>query len=257
MTKDLADIRSMLFTRYVGRSIRVLDETGSTMDDARAALEQGRPVGHVVVADTQTAGRGTHGRTWTSPRGDDLYFSIALRPKLPLAQSGTLTLAIGLAIADAVDACLGADTARVKWVNDVLVRGKKLAGILVESRSTGETLDHAIVGVGLNCNRGAFEGELAGRATSLRIERGAPVARAEILADVLARIERAVDDLERSGHGPVVGALASRLAYVGEEVDVDGVRGRVRGVTERGGLRLLTPSGDVELLAGHVERVVT
>lgn len=251
---DFANIRSMLYTRFVGRSIKVLSETTSTMDEARTAVEQGKPVGHVVVAETQTSGRGTHGRVWASPPGTDLYFSIALRPELPLASLGTLTLAVGLAISDAVDAVLGAGASRVKWVNDVLVGDKKIAGILVESRSTGDAIDLVVVGVGLNVNREAFEDELASRATSLFLEKGEKVARADVLADVLARVERAVDELERQGPLPVITALASRLAYVGEEVVAESVRGTVRGLTERGGLLLLTKDGDQEILAGHVER---
>ena len=254
MTQDFANIRSMLFTRFVGRSIKVLAETSSTMDEVRKAIDEGRPVGHVVVADTQTSGRGTHGRVWASPAGTDLYFSIALRPELDLAVVGTLTLAIGLAVSDAVDHALGAPVSRVKWVNDVLVNDRKIAGVLVESRSTGDKLDLVVVGVGLNVNRESFEGDLAKRATSLRIERGTAVSRADVLADVLARIERAVDELERKGHAHVVTAMASRLAYVNDDVRVGDVSGRVRGITDRGGLLLLTPNGDVEVLSGHVER---
>ena len=115
------------------------------------------------------------------------------------------------------------------------------------------------IGSGLsNFKRGLKEAEdkddLAKRATSLRIERGTAVSRADVLADVLARIERAVDELERKGHAHVVTAMASRLAYVNDPVRVGDVSGRVRGITDRGGLLLLTPNGDVEVLSGHVER---
>src|SRR6185503_19101937 len=119
----------------------------------------------------QRRGRGSHGRSWASPSGGDLYLSIVARPQLPLAQLAPLTLAVGLGVADAADAVLGAAArapARVKWPNDVWLGGKKCAGILVETRS-GSAAPELIVGVGVNVNRVSFPDELAVTATSLRL----------------------------------------------------------------------------------------
>ena len=132
----------------IGEPRRILAECASTNDEAAAWARQGAPEGAVVIADAQTRGRGRQGRSWHSPPGAALYFSTVLRPKLPLPKLPPLTLAVGVALAETVTA-LGVP-ARLKWPNDVLVEGKKLAGILTESATQGGRLEHVIVGIGVN-----------------------------------------------------------------------------------------------------------
>jgi len=243
-----ADLEALLSTARYGRSRELVAETTSTNDDARARAEAGARDGHLVVAGRQTAGRGSHGRAWSSPEGG-LYFSLVLRPRLEAAALPPMTLAAGRAVAEAIEAvCERSLRAEVKWPNDVLIDGKKCAGILAESATIAGRLDHAIVGIGINVGPVAFEGELADSATSLPDI--SPVA---LLAEVLLGLERAVASLESEGTAPLIAALESRLAYRGERVRVAESFGRIVGLAPTGALRLETEGGIRDVVAGRIE----
>ncbi len=255
---DMAAARLLarLRTRRYGCSLDVRERVSSTNDEARAAAEAGAPDGHVVVADLQDAGRGAHGRRWASPAGTDLYLSIVIRPTIELAALPPLTLAVGLGVAEACDTLLSpGSAARVKWPNDVWLGGHKCAGVLVETTSSGARIDAAVVGIGLNVNRRRFEGLLAGRATSLAAEHGAPLDRAEVLAVLLERVEGWVDRFVARGPGPVVEALEPRLLFRGERVRIDGLEGRLGGILPDGALRLETASGVRSVRTGSLEPI--
>jgi len=258
-------VQVMLRTLRYGRSLRVLPETDSTNDDARADAAEGAVDGHVVVADAQRRGRGSHGRTWASPAGTDLYLSIVARPDRPLAQLAALTLAVGLGVAESVDAVLGDDAlapARVKWPNDVWIGTKKCAGILVEARTVagpGSAPERVelVIGIGLNVNRLEFPDEIGASATSLRASRKAskPLDRATVLVALLRHVERRVDHFVASGGEPLAAALEPRLALRGTRVRCDGREGTLVGVASTGALRLATDGGLVELISGRIEPV--
>lgn len=251
-------VASLLTTRRYGRSLEVLEVTDSTNDDARRAALGGASSGHTVVADRQQAGRGSQGRVWSSPGGLDLYLSIVDRPPLSVAALPPLTLAVGLGVASAVDALLGGATAgaRVKWPNDVWLDGKKCAGVLVEASSQGEQLQSLVIGIGLNLNRLAFEGELADSATSLRAQHpsGDPLDRGAALAAVLAHVENWVDRFVAEGAASVASALDVRLAMLGEPVRCAGLQGRLLGVSAAGAALIETARGPCEAFSGRLER---
>ena len=254
---DLAPDRvcAALRTRMLGRSLEIKAATGSTMDDARLVATH-RPEGFVTVADHQAEGRGSHGRIWESPAGTDLYFSVLLRPPVALASLGALTLAMGVGVAEAADALLGRSVARVKWPNDVwLSGGAKCAGILVESRASGAIADFVVVGVGLNVNRRSFPEGLAAGATSLSIESGMPFDRAEVLAEILASLERWYDRFVERGAAPIVQAVEARLAMRGRRVRCGGVEGRLEGLSPEGGLRIADDRGERVVMAGRLELI--
>lgn len=246
MTVDLeAALRSIALPRWLGARGRVKGETDSTMDDAWRALEEGADHGFVVVADHQRAGRGSHGRRWASPAGLDLYLSAVVRIPKPRP---TMTLATALAVVDTVRATLGGDAdVQVKWPNDVLVGDRKIAGILCESRSRGERFD-AVIGVGLNVNREAFDPSL--EATSLRLASGEPQPRGEVLARLLTAMERWL----AAEPSAVTRALDDALAWRGEQVRCDQVSGELLGVATDGGVRLRTDGGERVLHAGRLTR---
>jgi BirA family transcriptional regulator, biotin operon repressor / biotin---[acetyl-CoA-carboxylase] ligase len=240
--------------RY-GRSLRALDSTGSTNDDARDDALAGAVSGHVVLADVQSRGRGSSGRSWASPPGLDLYLSIVDRPPLALPQLPPLTLAVGLGVAHAVERSLSAGArCEVKWPNDVLLGGKKCAGILVESSTVGDAIELVVIGIGLNVNRLDFPDELSAIATSLRAARPdrAPLDRLAVLVELLASVEREVDHYVVSGSAAVARALEARLAWVGRRVRCGDVEGVLRGVSDSGALRLQTPEGMRELHSGRL-----
>ena len=258
---DLAPnrLQTLLLGRRYGRSLRVLAETASTNDDARADALAGAPDGHVVVADFQSAGRGSHGRVWTSPAGSDLYLSIVERPAMPLAELPPLTLAVGLGVADAVLRTFDVDAGivpEVKWPNDVWLRGRKCAGILIEASSTGEIAGPVVIGIGLNVNRLEWPDELRSTATSLRAERaaGTPLDRGRVLALLLKEVERCVDVFALHGGAAIASALDSRLALRGQRVRCGAITGKLAGVAPSGAVRIATDQGMQELVAGRLER---
>lgn len=260
---DLAPERvaELLNTARYGRSLTVLASTSSTNDDARKAALAGAPDGHVVIADAQERGRGAHGHTWSSPAGSDLYLSIVARVPVPLADLPPLTLALGIAVAETVDVFLArADTTRgpiaqVKWPNDVWVERKKVSGILVESVSSGQEIEALVLGIGLNVRRREFPPWLDTPPTSLALE-GAPANRAEVLATLLATVEKWVNRFAAGGANMVVKALESRLALRGELAECDGLQGNVEGISANGALRLRVNGVVRALYAGRLRPVV-
>jgi BirA family biotin operon repressor/biotin-[acetyl-CoA-carboxylase] ligase len=176
-----------LAARTFGRRLVYEPTVASTMDVARREAEAGCPEGAVVLADEQTAGRGRLGRSWLSPPGDNLYLTVVLRPSP--ARLRRLSVVSGLAVAEAVERVTGLET-RLKWPNDVLVAGKKVAGILIESELAGDEIRFALVGAGINVNLDVSRiEELRDIATSLAAEVGRRVSREELLAALLGRLE--------------------------------------------------------------------
>ncbi|MBK8169629.1 MAG: biotin--[acetyl-CoA-carboxylase] ligase [Sandaracinaceae bacterium] len=248
-------IQRILQTKLYGRSIDVLASTISTSDDAKEAAHRGAVRGHVVVADTQRKGRGAHGHVWTSPAGTDLYLSIVEQLDVSPQALPALTLAVGLGVADTVDALTG-QRSLVKWPNDVWLLEKKCAGILVESSSTGMTLGPVVIGIGLNVNRDRWDDDLAPIATSLRTAKdGCAFDRVQVLCELLARVERRVDQFTTHGAGPIVRDLNAKLALRGERVTVEGYgEGVLEGLTDDGAVRLSTSDGPRVAVTGTLRR---
>ena len=210
----------------VGVVINHLDVVTSTMDVAWKMASEGTPDGTVVIAERQSDGRGRHDRTWVSEQGQDILCSVVLRPRVALA--GELLMLAALAVTD-VAASFGVETG-IKWPNDVQVAGKKLAGVIAESKTgpdlsadTGDSEDHisAVIGIGLNVN---FDPEIAGdtapSSTSLAAELNEQVDR----RDVLETLMRSLDSYYASitAGGTVVPAWREILTTLGREVTIVG-----------------------------------
>lgn len=234
------------------------------MDAARALAIAGAEEGVCVIADTQTAGRGRLGRTWYSPPGAALYASLLLRPTfLPIAQSGWLSMLAALAVRDGAAAilegaaCPTADLT-LKWPNDVLHGGRKLAGILIESAGAADTLERVIVGIGLNVNTRFDEApeDVRLRAISLREAVGHALDLEQALAALLLAFEARYEALRKQPASPQP-EYARHLATLGARVRVrrgSGViEGRALGVTDGGALQVETPAGPVDVAFGDVE----
>jgi BirA family biotin operon repressor/biotin-[acetyl-CoA-carboxylase] ligase len=181
--------------------------------------------------------------------------SIVDRVPVTLPALPPLTLAVGLGVADAVDALLGRTLAQVKWPNDVLLDGKKCAGILIEANSIGDGLDSVVIGIGLNVNRLDFPDALTTDATSLRLQRAnqEPFDRDLALARLLDHVENRVDRFVREGAAASVRALEPRLAWLGRRARCGDASGVVRGVAPSGALLLEGDRGLVEVIAGRLE----
>jgi len=252
---SVARIKSGLRTSLLGRHVVYRPSVGSTNDVARELAEEGAPEGTLVIADEQRAGRGRLGRRWLAPKGSSLLMSLLFRPPLAPHQAGRLTMICSLAIADAIEEVTGLRPG-LKWPNDILLGGRKAGGILTELGTTGERLDYAIVGVGLNVNLDVAQfPEIAATATSLSRELGREVPRLEVLWAILAEIEERYLRL-RAGLSPHE-EWAARLVTLHQQVRVttpQGVlEGWAEGVDADGALILLLPDGRRRrLLAGDV-----
>ena len=192
--------------RLEGRPIILFDTIDSTNSRALALAGKGAESGTILIAQTQSKGRGRLGRSWQSPRGTGLYFSIITRPQLPPADLSKITLAVGLALRNGVAKACGIK-ALLKWPNDLLFEQKKLAGILTETNIDIEGKPTVVIGIGLNVNTPAtaFPAELANHATSICIAADRYFDKGVVLTVILHEIER---EIERLANNEFKGILA-------------------------------------------------
>lgn len=247
----------MTLGRWLGSHRIELVECGSTNDEAARLARAGTRHGTVVIAQTQRAGRGREGRVWQSPEGLGLYLSAIVRPPLPLAMVPAMTLAIGVAVCDAARACGAAAT--LKWPNDVLVRGKKLAGVLVEAQSQGTRLEAVIVGIGVNL-AGALPAEVAGTAITLEEAAGTAIEKKQFEQRLLENVEHWIDRYAATGLESVSAAWQERMAksLIARACTADStiVEGEMAGLDGDGALLLRDDAGVMHRVrSGTVESV--
>jgi BirA family biotin operon repressor/biotin-[acetyl-CoA-carboxylase] ligase len=198
------------------------ETVSSTNDELRALAEKGSSEGLILIADEQTAGRGRRGAVWLSPKGENLAFSVLLRPIASKALWHRLSLAAGLAVAEALEAFV--PVAEIKWPNDVRISGKKIAGILIEAG-----VDFVIIGIGINVNSTGFPEELA--ATSLREEIGEEMDRAELLHGVVSRLAFRTGEIG-IGFDGILKSIRERCALTGHRVSFLSADKRREGVVK-------------------------
>lgn len=231
-----------------GRDLHYFDSVDTTMREAAALAEAGSRCGTAVIADEQTAGLGRHGHGWHSEKSVGLYLSILL----PRESAPMLTMALGLATAEAITTASGA-VCDLRWPNDVMIGGKKAAGILAQLSESA-----AIAGIGINVNHQRFPSELELEATSLRMESGCEQSRERLLIALLPAVDRYVEMLVERGPSHILDLFSRRSSYAsGKRVVVrqgDSIlRGTTAGVNDDGFLVLRKDDGSDEIiLAGGV-----
>ena len=245
--------------------VEVAASLPSTMVRAAELAAAGAPEGATVVADAQSAGRGRLGRAWLAPAGSSLLLTVVLRPRLAPEQGWLTVAAAGVALVDATAALLAAEGPAVglKWPNDLLVGGRKAAGMLAEARSEGRRLDWVLLGVGVNVGQraGDFPAELAARATSLRLAAGREVDRVALLGTWGERFAGAYRALADGEVDRTLAAYLERLDTLGRQVRAEllggeAVEGVAAGVGPGGALRVRTAAGaEVAVASGDVEHV--
>jgi BirA family transcriptional regulator, biotin operon repressor / biotin---[acetyl-CoA-carboxylase] ligase len=242
-------------TKVIGRDIRVFEQTTSTNDVMERLAGDGVKEGVVVFAESQTRGRGRLGRKWVSPARKGLWFSILLRPDLRPQEVTQLTVVSATALRRAVQAVTGLKP-EIKWPNDILVCGRKVAGILTEMNAELDRIRQVILGIGVDVNLNAsdFPTELRRLATSLRIELGKPVSRPELAAAILRELDR---DYARVGNGrfaEVAEEWEQHCTTIGRHVTIQigerRIRGRAESLDDDGTLRLRTEHGRLERVFG-------
>ena len=248
------EIQFELGTKILGKNIVYEDTVPSTMDVAFQLGMKGAAEGTVVCAESQTRGRGRLGRTWASPKGKGIYFSILLRPKLPLLEVAKLTLLCGVAVSDAIKKVTGLEV-NIKWPNDILVENKKLAGILTELNAEMDRVKFVVVGIGLNVNTPGSH--LPEGATSLKNETKQTFSRVIVFQEILREIEKWYLETHREGFSSLLQRWKELSVTLGKWVKVTDPSGKYEGeavnIDEDGGLLIRQDSGVVvKKMAGDV-----
>ena len=256
---DLAELETALAGTVFASNLHFSSVTDSTNSDALAAARHGAPHGSVYFADEQLTGRGRGDHAWHSAAGDGLYVSVLLRPQLPAVRLPLLPLAVGLAAAEAIRAVAGV-TVDLRWPNDLLLGPRKVGGILVEAKNSGDSVDFAVVGVGINVHQRAFDPDLAAIATSLDLETGRRTSRQDVLATLLKSLQREALGLADAAAGVTIPARVEQAStwIRGRRVEVHGPQactGVTAGLDEHGFLLVRTDSGVVTVQTGGIRTV--
>lgn len=185
---DAEELKSIRKTVWAGEKIVYFDVTDSTNIQAKRLAEEGMPHGTLVIAGCQKAGRGRRGRSWESPENDGIFMTLLLRPTFPPAKASMLTLVAAMAVSKAVR--IQTDLpAEIKWPNDIVINGKKICGILTELNTEIDTINYVVTGIGINVSNQKFEPDISSAATSLLLENGCEIHRANLIEAVLEQYE--------------------------------------------------------------------
>jgi len=223
--------------------IHRLESITSTNDAAARMAREGAPEGTVVVAQEQTAGRGRHGRKWSSPAGG-LYLSIILRPDLPFEDLRQMAFLAAVASAEAVGQVSGLP-ARIKWPNDVLLNARKVCGILIEACLRFRpwricSLRSVVVGFGINVNNQEFPPEISQAATSIALEVGRPIAVEEVEEALLSHLDARYSRYLAAGFAPILSEWRNLDCTAGRQVTVSTAEGAIEGTAVE-----IDPHGDL------------
>lgn len=250
------EVESLLDTEWAGKPVVYYPETDSTNIRIRHLGDEGAPHGTLAVADRQTAGRGRRGRTWESPGGSCIYMSILLCPDLAPEKAPMLTLVMACGVAEGIMDCADVKV-QIKWPNDIIVSGKKLAGILTEMSTQVDYINHVTVGVGINVNVQNFPEEIQ-TATSLLSETGTQTKRAPVIAAVMKHFEENYKIfMQTEDMSGLMEKYSSLLVNQGREVlilekDAE-YKAYAEGINQKGELVVRREDGTVEnICAGEV-----
>jgi BirA family biotin operon repressor/biotin-[acetyl-CoA-carboxylase] ligase len=241
--------------KVIGRDIRVFQETTSTNDVIEKLARDGVNEGVVIFAESQTKGRGRLGRKWLSPAKKGLWFSVLLRPDLRPHEITRLTVASATALRRAIGNQTGLEP-EIKWPNDILIEGRKVAGILTEMNAEVDRAKYVILGIGVDVNLSTrdFPADLRKSATSLKIETGKTLSRAELAVNILRELEADYQRICSNRFDEVAEEWEKHCKTIGEEVVIRTgsreIRGRAESLAEDGALLLRTEHGRPERIVG-------
>lgn len=253
-----AELRSNRKTDWAGQEIYYFDTIDSTNTRAKQYAEEGHANGTLIVAGEQKAGKGRRGRSWSSPKGTGIFMTLMLKPDIAPNNASMLTLVAALSIAKAIEDVAELEVG-IKWPNDIVANGKKIVGILTEMSAQIDYINHVVIGVGINVHNEDFPEEIKETASSILLESGKRVNRAEIIEKFLEYFEKyyavflETEDMER-----LVKEYDSMLVNRGRMVRVldpkEPFEGKAMGITKKGELivdtwesRKLVSSGEVSV----------
>jgi BirA family biotin operon repressor/biotin-[acetyl-CoA-carboxylase] ligase len=251
-------VKAGLKTQIIGRDIQYFKETESTNIIAReiaGSVEEGT----VVIAESQTGGRGRMGRKWISPEGG-IWLSIIIKPKIQPLYASRITLLAGVSVAKTIRSY--GLPAKIKWPNDVLINGKKVCGILTEIEAEIDLIEFCVVGIGIDANvdTESFPEEARETSTSLKKELGSGINRVEFVQKLLEEFESLYLKFQRDGFSPILEEWRNMSATIGEWVKITTqartIYGEAIGVDSEGALVLETGEGKLEkIVAGNCEHL--
>ncbi|WP_338451817.1 biotin--[acetyl-CoA-carboxylase] ligase [Niallia oryzisoli] len=247
------EVRLGLMTKRLGQNIHYEESVDSTQKIALQLSLDGAPEGTVVIAEEQTRGRGRMARAWFSPKYTGVWMSVILRPNLLPQKAPQLTLVTAVAVVQAIEE-LTSIKPEIKWPNDILINGKKITGILTELQAESDRINSVIIGIGMNVNQEleAYPEELLTIATSLRIESGNRLNRAELIRLVLAKLEHLYDLYLQEGFQPIKLLWESYAVSIGKMITARMVQGdlygKALGITGDGVLMLEDEAGKVHFV---------
>jgi BirA family biotin operon repressor/biotin-[acetyl-CoA-carboxylase] ligase len=264
---DIEQIKKSQRTSIFGKYIYYFPEIDSTNNYAQRLAQEGAPEGTIVLSDYQIEGKGRLDRTWESSKDLNILMSVILRPKLKIEQVIKITLATTEILILSLEKFLSRLkienlTFSVKWPNDVLANGKKIAGILTESTLREKDIIYIIVGIGLNVNQDISElsQNLRGDSTSLFAETDQTFDREILISDIITEFEKHYFNLERTNYEQVLNNWKDRCEHIGKEIEIEThvkiEKGKFIDISENG-IILYTPEDDVEkeLIASTIKSV--
>lgn len=241
------EIRAGLETKVLGkRDIAYFTETDSTNTRAKDLAVRHAPEGSLVLSEKQTKGRGRNERNWFSPSRDGIYLSLILRPTIPPREAPVITLLTAVAVAETLLSLTRLKIA-IKWPNDILVSGKKLAGILTEISTQGDSIDYVVVGLGLNVNTPRFPDDIRDKATSMLIETGKRFSRVKVIREYLKWYEAYYEVFKNIGFEPIRKRWRELTNMIGRQITVQmidkGYSGEVQDIDKDGALIITDRTG--------------
>jgi BirA family biotin operon repressor/biotin-[acetyl-CoA-carboxylase] ligase len=243
------EIKRGLETDYIGQNIHYFSEIDSTNNVAKKLAEEGAKEGTIIIAETQTRGRGRRGKQWISPAGG-VWMSIILRPQIPPSEAPQLTLMTGVAVAETIKK-FGLDVG-IKWPNDILIGSRKVCGILTEANAKFSTLDYVVVGIGIdaNVNTENFPSDVQKTATSLKKELKEDIRGPELVKEFLKIFEDTYNEFKEGNFPEILGEWRRMSKTIGSYVEVRKqlgkiVRGEAVGITNEGALILELDNGNL------------
>lgn len=235
-------------SRKIGKNIIILPETASTNTYAKVLAAKGTAHGTVILAESQTNGKGRLGRRFESPSGTGLYMSVIVRPEFDISCAPLITSAAAVAAAEAAEKLCGEEI-RIKWVNDLYMNGRKICGILTEAALESNKLAYAVIGIGINVRKSIFPEELRDIAASIEAETGKIIDRNILCGEILSRLEYYLDNIEKKEH---LGEYRRRELLTGNHITAnmgnEKIEGFAVGIDDNANLILKLPDGSEKKL---------
>lgn len=244
------ELRLGLTTKFIGKNLHYEETVDSTQKIAHRLAYDDAPEGTVIIAEEQVSGRGRMARRWHSPKYTGIWMSIILRPNISLPKAPQLTLLTAVAIVQAIEELTGL-LPEIKWPNDILIKGKKVTGILTELEAESDRINSIIIGIGINVNQTKedFPSDLEQIATSLLLEKGEKVSRADLIKGIFTNLEKLYLLYLEEGFLPIKLLWESYAISIGKKITArtltQSIIGKALGITDDGVLMIEDDHGNI------------